>query len=298
MKRTGLLIVMAAITAAFVSCGGRNGKTIQIKGSDTEVNLVANMAEIFMKKNPEAKIAVAGGGSGTGIAALLNKTVDIANASRGIKDKEIEEARSNNIDPRQVVIATDGVSVILNPDNPVNRLTISHLSAIFTGEITNWEELGGPDLKITKYGRQSNSGTFEFFKKRVLSKQDFSEDTNRMNGNAQIVESVKNDKSGIGYVGIGYIVGEDGKIIPGIKVTEIAEAGGVYYFPDEKNIMGGSYPLTRPLNQYIDGTPDKKIIEFLKFELSPEGESIVKRNGFFPVQPQYKELNKKLGLYE
>lgn len=272
-------------------------KMIQIKGSDSEVNLVQKLAEEFMKKNPEVNIAVTGGGSGTGIAALINRTTDIANSSRELNPKEVEAAKKAGIQPFRVVFATDGISVIIHPENPVDKLTLEQLGKIFKGEIKNWSEVGGPNLTISLYGRQSNSGTFVFFREFVL-KGDYSPHKKMMNGNAQIVEAVQRDKAGIGYVAVGYVVNYKGEIKPGIKILPIAEnAQSEAYSPIVmENVMTGKYPISRPLNQYLAGKPSGKILDFIRFELSPEGQEIVKKQGFFPVQKQWMEFNKNQGL--
>lgn len=265
---------------------------VQIKGSDTLINVVQRLAEVYMEKNPGDYIAVTGGGSGTGVAALINKKCDIANASRLLKDKEIDQAAQGGIDAKRVVIAIDGLSVIVNPENPVTQLSIDEIGAIFRGDITNWSEVGGSDMPIMLYGRQSNSGTYEFLKDEIL-KGDYSQKMNQMNGNAQIVEAIKADKSGIGYSGVGYI-----KDAAGITVLKVAaKKNGDYVSPlNISDVESGRYPVTRPLNQYISGNPSGKVMDFIKFELSAEGQKIVNEEGFFTISTEYKELNGKLGL--
>jgi len=270
---------------------------IQIKGSDSEVNLVQSLAEAFMKKNPGASIAVTGGGSGTGIAALINKKTDIANSSRDLNAKEEEAAQKAGVTPFRVVFATDGISVVTHPENPVSKLTLEQLGKIFKGDISNWKEVGGPDMKISLYGRQSNSGTFVFFREFVV-KADYSPHKKAMNGNAQIVEGLQRDKAGIGYVAVGYVVNEKGEVKPGVKVLNIAKDGQSEAFSPAKmeNVMSGKYPISRPLNQYLVGKPSGKLLEFIKYELSPEGQEIVRKKGFFPVQQKWVEFNKKQGV--
>jgi len=270
---------------------------IQVKGSDSEVNLVQSLAEAFMKKNPGASIAVTGGGSGTGIAALINKKTDIANSSRDLNAKEEEAAKKAGVTPFRVVFATDGISVIAHPGNPVAKLTLEQLGKIFKGDIGNWKEVGGPDMKISLYGRQSNSGTFVFFREFVV-KADYSPHKKAMNGNAQIVEGIQRDKAGIGYVAVGYVVSEKGEVKPGVKVLNIAKDAQSEAFNPAKmeNVMSGKYPISRPLNQYLVGKPSGKLLEFIKFELSPEGQEIVRKKGFFPVQQQWIEFNRKQGV--
>jgi len=270
---------------------------IQVKGSDSEVNLVQRLAEVFMQKNPGVNISVTGGGSGTGIAALINKQTDIANSSRELSAKEEEAAKKVGVNPFRVAFATDAVSVILHPGNPLSKLTIDQLGKIFKGEIGNWKEVGGPDLKISLYGRQSNSGTYVFFREFVL-KGDYSQHMKSMNGNAQIVEGVQRDKAGVGYVAVGYVVGEKGEVKPGIKILNVAKDDKSEAFSPAKmeNVMSGKYPISRPLNQYLNGQPTGKLLEFMKFQIGPEGQEIVKKQGFFPIQGNWIEFNRKQGL--
>ncbi|MCX5914737.1 MAG: phosphate ABC transporter substrate-binding protein [Deltaproteobacteria bacterium] len=270
---------------------------IQVKGSDSEVNLVQRLAEVFMQKNPGVNISVTGGGSGTGIAALINKQTDIANSSRELSAKEEEAAKKVGVNPFRVAFATDAVSVILHPGNPLSKLTIDQLGKIFKGEIGNWKEVGGPDLKISLYGRQSNSGTYVFFREFVL-KGDYSQHMKSMNGNAQIVEGVQRDKAGVGYAAVGYVVGEKGEVKHGIKILNVAKDDKSEAFSPAKmeNVMSGKYPISRPLNQYLNGQPTGKLLEFMKFQIGPEGQEIVKKQGFFPIQGNWIEFNRKQGL--
>ena len=290
-----LVIVTGALALIGIEAQGQN--MIQVKGSDSEVNLVQRLAEVFMQKNPGANISVTGGGSGTGIAALINKRTDIANSSRDLSPKEEEEAKKAGVQPFRIIFATDGISVVTHPTNPISKLTLEQLGKIFKGEITNWKEVGGKDAKISLYGRQSNSGTYVFFREFVV-KADYSPHMKAMNGNAQIVEGIKKDKDGIGYVAVGYVVDEKGKIMPGIKILNIAtDAQSEAYSPAKmENVMSKKYPITRPLNQYTNGIPSGKLSNFIKFELSKEGQEIVRKEGFFPVQKDWMEFNRKQGL--
>jgi len=298
--KTWLLIgLFAAVFSGFVLFAPAvdAGDMIQVKGSDSEVNLVQRLAEVFMQKNQDVNISVTGGGSGTGIAALINKQTDIANSSRELNAKEEEAAKKAGVTPFRVIFATDAVSVILHPENPVAKLTIDQLGKIFKGEITNWKEVGGPDLKISLYGRQSNSGTYVFFREFVL-KGDYSQRMKSMNGNAQIVEGVQRDKAGIGYVAVGYVVGQNGEVKPGVKILNVAKDDKSEAFSPAKmeNVMSGKYPISRPLNQYLNGKPTGKLLEFMKFQIGPVGQEIVKKQGFFPVQANWMEFNRKQGL--
>ena len=302
MKRTKS--ILATVVASFLmgsffllAPSLQASDMIQVKGSDSEVNLVQSLAEAFMKKNPGASIAVTGGGSGTGIAALINKKTDIANSSRDLNSKEEEAAKKAGVTPFRVVFATDGISGIAHPENPVSKLTLEQLGKIYKGDIGNWKEIGGPDMKISLYGRQSNSGTFVFFREFVV-KADYSPHMKAMNGNAQIVEGIQRDKAGIGYVAVGYVVSEKGEVKPGVKILSIAKDAQSEAFSPVKieNVMSGNYPISRPLNQYLVGKPSGKLLEFIKFEVSPEGQAIVRKQGFFPVQQQWVDFNKKQGV--
>lgn len=260
---------------------------VQVKGSDTLINMVQKLAEVYMAKRPDAAIAVTGGGSGTGIAGLINKKCDIANASRQIKSSEVEQANAKGIDPKRVVVAIDALSIVVSSDNPIDKLTVDQIGKIYRGEIKNWSEVGGEDLTISLYGRQSNSGTYDFMKENVMFGE-YSSNLKSMNGNAQIAEALKQDKSGIGYVGVGYA-----KEATGIKVLKVAATGSTkYYGPlDPIDVKSGRYPITRPLNQYIDGMPKGATKDFIIFELSSEGQAIVEKEGFFAVPDEYQNYN-------
>ncbi len=260
---------------------------VQIKGSDTLINMVQKLAEVYMAKQPGSAIAVTGGGSGTGIAGLINKRCDIANASRQIKGSEVAQANDKGVDPKRIVIAIDALSIIVSAENPVDKLTVDQIGKIYRGEIKNWNEVGGENMPISLYGRQSNSGTYDFMKENVMFGE-YSPNLKSMNGNAQIAESLKQDKSGIGYVGVGYA-----KEATGMKVLKVAATGSTkYYGPfDPLDVKSGRYPITRPLNQYINGTPKGAVKDFLVFELSQAGQAIVAQEGFFAIPDEYQNYN-------
>jgi phosphate transport system substrate-binding protein len=216
---------------------------IENKGSDTIVNLALAWAEEYQKLKPSVRISVTGGGSGTGIASLINNTVDIANASRGIKDKEIENAQANGVEPLEFVIARDAIAVIVNPENPVQELTLEQISAIYSGEITNWSEVGGDDLPIVRLSRESNSGTHVYFLEEVLrlgdkeSKVLFSTNTLLLPSSEGIIQEVSQNPHAIGYDGLGYVTEE-------VKVLGIASSyGAEYVFPCTPM---GNLPVTLP----------------------------------------------------
>lgn len=270
-------------------------KMIQIKGSDTMVNLVQILAEEYMAKNPGTSLAVLGGGSGTGITAIINQTCDIANHSREWKQKEIDLAWEKGVKPRFFVIAVDGLSIIVNEKNTVDRLTMAELGAIYRGEIKNWKALGGPDKAISLYGRQSNSGTYVFMQEHVLGNKNYSPDMKEMNGNAQIIEGILQDEGGIGYVGVGYLYDKDGKIRKGLKVLNIAkDAKSPAFSPlDKAAVDKGDYPVARPLYQATNGKPSPAVAAFIAFEISPEGQKIVEREGFFTIGVRHREQNER-----
>ena len=271
---------------------------LQIKGSDTLVNLVQRLAEEYMDKNPDAAIAVTGGGSGVGIAALIANRISIADASRPMKAKEKADAKENGVIAYEIVIGIDGLSVITNSKNPLKSLTMDQIGAIFEGKISNWKEVGGPDKGISLYGRQPNSGTYVFFQEHVLGKKDYSAKMKQMNGNAQIVEAIKTDEAGIGYVGVGYVFDEEGKVMNGLKVLDVAkDSNSEPVSPlNADNVKSGKYPVARALYQYTNGKPQGAVKAFITFELGPEGQKIVEEMGFYPVAGAYLDQNKQAGF--
>lgn len=303
-KGLGLFVVVALLAGVLLASGSlmawdKNvNKTmsgyIQIKGSDTIVNLAQILAEQYMQYRPKVSVAVTGGGSGTGIAALINKQIDIADSSREIKSSEIDQAKKNGVNPVQFVIGMDGVAFITNESNTIKELTVEQLGKIYRGEITNWKEVGGPNLAISLYGRQSNSGTFTFVQEFVLQ-GDYSPKMMGMNGNAQIVEAVKADKGGIGYVGVAYAKDDKGNEVAGIDVTLVKkDAKSKAYSPmDSKAVDEGLYPVARELFQYTNGKPTGIIKDWLEFVLSPEGQKTVEAEGFFKIPAKFQAENTK-----
>jgi phosphate transport system substrate-binding protein len=290
MGKTSLFSALTAILIlGLAGCGSLSGRMVQIKGSDTMVNLVQILAESFMESDPGNAVAVLGGGSGTGITGLINGTCDIAGHSREIKPAEYAMLEEKGIAVRTFIMAVDGLSLICHDSNPVGELTLDQIGAVFRGNIRNWEELGGPDRAISLYGRQSNSGTYVYFQDHILGKQDFSPHMKEMNGNAQIIEGVAGDRAAIGYVGIGYIRDADtGGIRPGIKALRVSKGGGeASLSPLESGaVQSGEYPIARPLYLSTGGPPSATAASFLRFVNSPEGQSIIRREGFFPVKPE------------
>ncbi|OGD19167.1 MAG: hypothetical protein A2W03_05695 [Candidatus Aminicenantes bacterium RBG_16_63_16] len=296
MKKTIGAVALGVVAMALVLMAApAQKKMLQIKGSDTMVNLVQILAEEYMAKNPGTALAVLGGGSGTGITAIINQTCDIANHSREWKQKEIDLAWEKGVKPRFFVIAVDGLSIIVHQSNPLEKLTMEELGAIYRGEIKNWQMIGGPDKPVSLYGRQSNSGTYVFMQKHVLGNKNYSTDMKEMNGNAQIIEGVLQDEGGIGYVGVGYLYGRDGKIRKGLKVLNIAKdaKAPAYSALDKAAVDSGNYPVARPLYQATKGRPEGVAAAFIAWETGPEGQKIVEREGFFTIGAGHREQNEK-----
>lgn len=291
----GLLALLLVASLGLTSPASAQKKMIQIKGSDTMVNLVQILAEEYMAKKPGTAIAVLGGGSGTGITAIINGTCDLANHSREWKPKELDLAYEKGVRPRIFAIAVDALSIIVNEKNPIETLTMAQVGSIFRGEIKNWKVLGGPDQKISLYGRQSNSGTYSFLQEHVLNNKNYSPDVKEMNGNAQIIEAVTQDLSGIGYVGVGYLYDEKGEVRKGLKVLKIKkDDNSPEYSPlDKEAVYSAKYAISRPLYQCTNGKPSAAVADFIRFELSPEGQAIVEKEGFFKIGKDLMEQNEK-----
>ncbi len=256
---------------------------IENKGSDTMVNLALAWAEAYMQLHPEVRISVTGGGSGTGIAAMINGTVDIANASREMKPEEIAAAKANGITPVEFIVARDAIAVVVHPSNPVQRLTLQQISDIYTGKITNWRQVGGENRPIVLLSRESNSGTYVYFLENVirLGKKDsnllFSPDTLLMPSSEGISCEVRQNPNAIGYDGLGYVT-------PDQKVIAVAkDASTPYILPSAETVNDGTYPIARPLYMYTAGEPRGQVKAYLEWILS-EGQALVTELGFVPLK--------------
>ena len=280
----------AILSFLFTACGPVGVETITIKGSDTEVNLALELAESYMSRDSLISIAVTGGGSGYGIASLINNKTDIANSSRSLKDSELGMLKDAGIDFYTVVFAMDALAIVTHPSVSLTSIKLEDLGNIYKGKISNWKTIGGPDMPISLYGRQSNSGTFVFFRERIV-RDEYARSLKEMNGTAQIIEAIKTDPGGIGYVGIGYIVDREGRLIDGINVLSINENNIEISPLNTEAINQGRYPITRPLYQFINRKPEGKLLDFLRFELSKQGQQLVLQNGYFPIQNEYKIQN-------
>lgn len=283
-----LMLIAAGCSSGSSARSGGSGssRAIQNKGSDTLVNVALAWAEAYQNVEPSISIAVTGGGSGTGIAALINGTVDIANASRQIKDSEIAAAQENGIEPIEFVVAIDALAVIINQDNPVDKLTIPQLADIFTGRVTNWSEIGGKDAPIILVSRESNSGTHVYFLEEVVRQGDsentdiFAAKTLLMPSSVGITSEVSRNPNAIGYDGLGYVT-EDEKILAIAK-----DADSDYVFPTVETGADGSYPLARNLFMYTAGEPTEAIADYLNWLQGPEGQQIVSELGFVALNQE------------
>jgi phosphate transport system substrate-binding protein len=289
MKHAIILLLLS--TFVLSSCGSSNNSAasdtaanyIENKGSDTIVNLALAWAEKYQSEHPDIRISVTGGGSGTGIAALVNGTVDIANASRKIKAEETSEAQANGITPVEHIIARDAIAVIVNPNNPVNELTLPQISDIYSGKYTNWQEVGGEDRPIVRLSRETNSGTHVYFLETVLrlgNKEDktlFSMDTLLLPSSEGIISEVRDNPNAIGYDGLGYVPKD-------LKMIAIAkEAGGAYVLPSIDTVNDKTYAIARDLYMYTNGDPTGIIKDYLDWILSDEAQQIVADLGFVPA---------------
>jgi len=295
-NRRHLLSVLLFLGILLVSCVPQPPSTdapmgdtpkahIEIKGSDTMVNLALAWTEAYQDVDPSVTISITGGGSGTGIAALLNNTVDIANASRRIKDEELNQALSLGIDPHEIIIASDAVAVIINPNNPINHLTLQQISDIFQGKYKNWQELGGEDRPIVRVSRESNSGTHVYFLEVVLRLGDphnrslFDPNTLLLPSSEGIIAEVRDNPNAIGYDGLGYVT-------PEVKVVSIETSpDSPPIYPSMDSVIQGTYPIARDLYAYTNGPPEGAIKTFIDWILSESGQAIVRKLGFVSVSP-------------
>lgn len=261
-----------------------SGRAIQNKGSDTLVNIALAWAEAYRVVDPGLSIAVTGGGSGTGIAALMNGTVDLANASRAMKEEEIAAAQANGVDPVEHVVAIDALAIIVHLDNPVERLTIPQVAGIYTGRITNWSQVGGHDADIVLLSRESNSGTHVYFLEEVVRGGDdtvqdiFAPQTLFMPSSVGITSEVRRNRNAIGYDGLGYVDEAHEKVL-----AIAADAEEPYWKPSVETASSGDYPIARDLYMYTAGEPGGAIAEYLDWIMSAAGQEIVAELGFVPI---------------
>lgn len=282
MKR--IFALTAPLTAVVALTTAAQAGTIVQKGSDTIVILAQKWAEVYMSKNPETKIQVTGGGSGVGLAALQNRSTDLANASRPIRPPEIAECiKAFGKRPLEVKVALDGLTVYVHESNPVNELSLEQLEQLFTGKIKNWKQVGGPDQRVTVYSRENSSGTYEFFKEHVLKGRDFAASAQTMPGSAAVLQAVAKDKGAIGYSGAAY-----GKGARAIKVKRDDNSPAME--PNEENVVKGTYPIWRYLYIYLNPNLNKgEIASYLNWIRTDEGQRLVKEVGYFPLPQHLRE---------
>ena len=270
--------VVVTLLAVLLAGSVQGEEKITVKGSDTMVILSQRWAEKYMAAHPDVTIQVTGGGSGTGISALINGTTDICNASRSIKESERQKL-SEKYGSRGIEIkcALDGLTVYVHSRNPVKELSLAQLKGIYTGKITNWKDVGGPDATIILYGRENNSGTYVYFAEHVLEGVDFSPRTQSLPGTASVVNAVAKDEGGIGYGGAAYAEG-----VSEVAVKKDSESPA--YKPTRQNIAEGLYPISRYLFMYLRARPEGSIKSFIDWILSDEGQAIVTEVGYFPIR--------------
>jgi phosphate transport system substrate-binding protein len=279
-----IVIFLLFIVFATSAVAAKDINSIQVKGSDTMVNLGQAWAERYMEINPAGFVAVTGGGSGTGFSSLISGTCDIAMSSRNIKQKEIDLARQKGIEPNEIKIALDGLAVVVNRSNPVDKLTLAQLADIFTGRLSNWKEVGGNDWKIVILSREVNSGTHVYFKEHVLRKNDpankeeFAPSALMLSSSQAIADEVAGNPAAIGYYGMGYISAKQKPV--SIAKDEQSE----YVLPAIENVVNGAYPISRPLFLYTNGEPQGAVKKFIDFALSKEGQDIVLKTDFVPIK--------------
>lgn len=261
-----------AVVLLIVSTSMNAASEIRITGSTTVYPIVSRAAEAYMKDNPEVRINCESTGSGVGIRAIIEGTVDIGNASRKIKDKEITQAREAGVNPHGTIIAVDGIAVTVNPSNPVREITIAQIQKIYTGEITNWKVLGGDDKQIIVISRDPSSGTFEVFNNKVLKKKPLRPDVFMLTSNQAVANQIKSNENAIGYIGYGFLTDD----VKAIVVEGVA--------PSTETIISGDYQLSRPLYLYTNGVPTGIVKAFIDFLLSPQGQAIAAKEGFVPIR--------------
>ncbi len=284
-------IVSTLTLVVLAACGGREATTatdgstgaasadkkpLTIKGSDTMVILGQRLAEEYMVGNAGTVVQVNGGGSGTGIAALINGTVDLAQSSRPMKDDEKQKAaQARGSEVVEQAVALDALAVFVNTANPIQNLTMAQVKDIFQGKVTNWKEVGGPEAVIVLYGRENSSGTYDYFREHVLEKGDFSPRVQTLQGTAAVINAVGHDKNGVGYGGIAYA--------KEVRALGISAGGGAAVAPSEATVADGTYPLSRKLFFYYPQNASERVTKFVQWSLTPEAQALVTQVGYFPL---------------
>jgi phosphate transport system substrate-binding protein len=283
------MIKAGAVTALIglllvCGCGGPSNEkreSVTVKGSDTMLPLVTPWAEEYMAANPGVDVSVTGGGSGTGIAALINGTTDLCAASREISVEEKKKAEAKGIKPRETTVARDGIAIVVHPSNPVNELSTEQLRKIYIGATTAWKDLGGADAAIVPYSRESSSGTYVFFQEHVMNKADYAVNVRLMPATSAIIQAVEADANAIGYVGLGHAYEAGNKV----KIVAVRiEDGKPAVAASEKAVLDGSYPISRALYFYCPEPAPQAAGKFIEYCLSQRGQNTARRVGFVPVK--------------
>ncbi len=273
LKKINLVIMsIAVICSLLTSTNGLAADNIIVKGSTTVLPISQVCAEVFMDQNPKIDISVQGGGSGVGISSIIDGTCDIGNASRAIKGKELENAEEKGVEPIGNIVARDAIAVVVNPVNGVNELTLEQIKSIYTGEFSNWSQVGGTNQEIVVISRDSASGTFEAFNELALGKEKVRPDALLQASNAAVATSVANTPGAIGYIGLGYVTSK----VKSIKINGVA--------PSKDTVNSDTYPLARPLFMYTNGEPAGEVKQFINFVMSEEGQKLVEENGYISVK--------------
>ncbi|MCF7920368.1 MAG: phosphate ABC transporter substrate-binding protein [Candidatus Cloacimonetes bacterium] len=268
-----IIIILAVLAlAVFPAFAGRNANSLTIAGSTTVLPIAQSCAEAYMNANPDADISVRGGGSSVGIANIIAGTVDIGDASRHAKTKEIVQAKSNGVNLYENIVANDAIAIIVNSSNPVNALTLAQITSIYNGSITNWKDLGGPSMPIVVISRDVSSGTYEVFSTIVMGGNASTDSALMLASNNAVATTVKDTPGAIGYVGIGYLSSD----VKGVSVDGVTAS--------KKTVLNKTYPIARTLHMYTNGRPRGMAKNFIDFVLSPEGQRLVEENGFIGLQ--------------
>jgi phosphate transport system substrate-binding protein len=295
LMKTAILILLAVSLLSLTACvdnspsadnnsSGNDNSYIENKGSDTIVNLALAWAEAYQELRPNISVSVTGGGSGTGISALINGTTDVANASRQIKPEEIESIQESGSDPVEFIIARDAIAILVHRDNPIDSLTLQQISDIYSGNINDWSEIGGEKRPIVRLSRETNSGTHVYFLEQVLRLGDksnqtlFSQDTLLLPSSEVISAEIRDNPNAIGYDGLGYVT-EDMKVVAVAKDNDLKPV-----LPSIETVNNNTYPISRDLYMYTAGEPSKIIREYLDWIRSPEAQLIVIELGFVPLE--------------
>jgi phosphate transport system substrate-binding protein len=290
-----LLILSSLVAQASAQSAGK--AEIRISGSDTMNLLSGALAEEYRKGSPGVAITVTGGGSARGITDMMSGLNDICQSSRPLTPDEIKRAKDAGLAPHEYIIGIDGLAVFVHKDNPISELSMNQVRAIFTGAVKNWKEVGGPDLPITLYAREANSGTYHYFKEHALKKSDYAPNTNHMAGSAAVCEAVAKDRAGVGFSGIGYAAHLTTIKVVGLRTDRNSPVvsplvGGTHKI-NEDVIQDGTYPLARPLQYFTPKAPSDAVQAFLDWVMSDEGQAVVRKMEYVPLAPAAREKTGK-----